>query len=211
MNTITEERYKNSGTAPPVAKVADALADRRFIPLAVDTGAEALAKIQGLIPAGASVMNGASETLREIGYIELLKSGKHPWKNLHDAILAEPDPGKQAQLRKASVLSDFYVGSAHALTETGEIMVSSNSGSQLPHLAFTSPNIVLVVSADKIVPALQDAFARLENYVVPLEDERMKGVYGFGTMQAKTLILHRENPAMGRKVYVIIVNESLGF
>jgi hypothetical protein len=63
----------------------------------------------------------------------------------------------------------------------------------------------------KIVPDLNGAFERLENHVVPLEDERMKKVYGFGTARTKTLILHKENPAMGRKVRVIFVNQQLGF
>jgi hypothetical protein len=39
----------------------------------------------------------------------------------------------------------------------------------------------------------------------------MKKAYGFGTAHSKTLILHKENPAMGRKVRVIFVNEQLGF
>jgi hypothetical protein len=39
----------------------------------------------------------------------------------------------------------------------------------------------------------------------------MMGVYGFGTTHAKTLILHKENPNLGRKVQVIIVKEKLGF
>jgi hypothetical protein len=47
--------------------------------------------------------------------------------------------------------------------------------------------------------------------VVPLEDERMKKAAGYGTAHNKTLILHGENPAIGRKVHVIFVNEKLGF
>ena len=156
-------------------------------------------------------MNGASESLREIGFIDYLRGGSHPWKNLHEEILAEEDPAKQSQLRRKAVVSDYYLGSAHAITESGELLVTSNSGSQLPHLAFTSPNLVLVVGANKIVPSLADAFERVEKHVIPLEDERMKKAYGFGTLWAKTLILHRENPALGRNVHVIIVGEELGF
>jgi L-lactate utilization protein LutC len=184
---------------------------RGFNPILVASKEEALAKIQEIIPEGASIMNGASETLREIGFTDLLKAGAHKWNNVHDAVLAEQDKTKQTTLRRQSVLSDYYLGSAHAIAETGEIVIASNSGSQLPHLAFTSPNVVLVVGAQKIVPTLADAFLRLEEHVVPREDVRMKGVYGFGTTHAKTLIMHKENPMMGRKVHVIIVNESLGF
>lgn len=192
-------------------KVSEGLTSKHFEPIIVATKEEALAKIRELIPAGASVMNGASETLAEIGYIDLLKSGTHGWNNLHDGILAETDAAKQAELRKHSVLSDFYIGSSHAVAETGEIVIASNTGSQLPHLAFTSPNVILVVGVQKIVPTLADAFRRIDEVVVPLEDERMKKVYGYGTLHAKTLILHSENPALGRKVRVILMEEEAGF
>jgi hypothetical protein len=91
------------------------------------------------------------------------------------------------------------------------MVIASNSGSQLPHLAYTSPNIILVIGAQKITPTLSDALTRIDEYVVPLEDVRMKTAYGYGTLHSKTLILHKENSSMGRKVHVIIVNEILGF
>jgi L-lactate utilization protein LutC len=194
-----------------VEKTSKALAEHNFIPETVETSAEALARIKELIPAGASVMNGSSTTLQEIGFVDYLKGGTHGWNNLHATVLAETDKEKQALLRKQSVVSDFYLGSAHAITETGEIVVASNSGSQLPHLAFTSPNIILVVSTKKIVPTLADAFERVDSYVLPLEDVRLMGQYGVHTAHSKTLILHKENPMMGRKVRLIFVAEMLGF
>ncbi len=194
-----------------IQKTMVALKENNFEPILVDSKEEALAKIQELIPEGASIMNGSSKTLGEIGYTELLKKGKHEWNNLHSAILAESDPAKQAHLRRQSVLSDFYIGSAHAISETGEIVIASNSGSQLPHIVFTSPNVVFVVGANKITPSLTEALRRLKEHVLPLEDVRMKEAYGFGTTHTKTVILHKENSALKRKVYVIIVKESLGF
>ncbi|MES3006083.1 MAG: lactate utilization protein [Patescibacteria group bacterium] len=205
-NRHTKLAHKND-----LDKTTSALKLHNFEPIVVHTKEEALKTIQGLIPLGASIMNGSSETLREIGYTDVLKNGEHGWNNLHDAILTETDPAKQALLRRQSVVSDFYIGSAHAVTETGEIVIASNGGSQLPHLAFTSPNVIIVTGAQKITSTMADAFRRLEEYVIPLEDKRMQSVYGFGTAHTKTLILHKENPMMGRKIYVIIVNEKLGF
>ena len=195
-----------------ITSAVDALKANNFEPMVVETGADALALIKTLIPTGVSVMNGASATLNEIGFIEYLKSGTHGWNNLHTAILAESDPQKQALLRKQSVLSDFYLGSVHGLSITGEMVFASNSGSQLPHLVFTSPNLILVVGAQKITPNLAEALKRLAEYVVPLEDARMlASEYKSHTMKNKTVILHSENPYMGRKVHVIIVKEKLGF
>lgn len=194
-----------------IHKTSAALAEHHFEPINVATKEEALEKIKELIPAGASVMNGASRTLQQIGYIDYAKSEAHPWENLHTAVVAESDPAKQAELRQQAVHADYYLGSAHALTETGEILIASNTGSQLPHLAYTSKNIILVIGSQKIVPTLMDGFARITDTVVPLEDARMKEAAGYGTTWAKTLVLHRENPKLGRSVRVIIVDEELGF
>lgn len=156
-------------------------------------------------------MNGSSRTLEEIGFVDYLKSGTHGWKNLHEEILAETDPMKKSVLRKQAVLSDYYLGSVHAVAETGEFVIASNSGSQLPHIVFASPNLIFVVGTQKIMPALDAALARVREYVLPLEDAHMKSLGMPGSAISKLLIFERENVFMKRKVSVIFVNEKLGF
>ncbi|MBI2475612.1 lactate utilization protein [Candidatus Uhrbacteria bacterium] len=192
-------------------KTAEALHAKGYEVYEVKTGNDALEKIKTLIPKGASIMNGSSRTLEQIGFVEFLKSGKHEWNNLHDAIIAEKNPDKQTELRKQSVLSDYYLGSVHALTQEGEFIIVSASESQLPHIIFTSPNLIFVVGAQKIVPTLYDARNRVKEYVFPLEDERMKEAGYAGSMIAKELIFHGELAVMGRKINFILVNEALGF
>ena len=203
--------YTELASGESIEKAQKGLESRRFKPVVVQSGKDALEYIKKAIPKGASVMNGSSVTLEEIGFVDLLKSGQHEWNNLHAAILAEQDQAKRAELRKHSVVSDYYLGSVHALTEGGEMVIASNTGSQQPHLVYTSPNLILVVSTKKIVPTLEAAFKRLEEYVIPLEDEHMKKLYGSGTMHNKTVILHGESVMMKRSVTVLLVNEKLGF
>lgn len=203
--------YDTLASENTINKTMKALGERGFLPELVPSRAEALSRIKELIPAGASVMNGSSRTLEEIGFVAYLKEGAHGWNNLHEAILAEKDPAKQAALRKQSVLSDFYLGSAHAVAETGEIVIASNSGSQLPHLAFTSPNIILVVGAQKITSDLDSAIARVKEHVFPMEDARMKEAGMDGSFISKLLIINREPSFMGRKAHLLFVNEKLGF
>ncbi|HVV15110.1 MAG TPA: lactate utilization protein [Candidatus Paceibacterota bacterium] len=192
-------------------KTVEALKSMNVEGIIVKDRSEALAKIKELIPAGASVMNGASKTLEEIGFVGHLKSGDHDWHNLHEAILSEKDPVEQAKLRKMSVVSDFYLGSVHAIAQTGEMVIVSNTGSQLPHIVYTSPNLIFVVGANKVMPTLEDARKRVVEHVVPLEDVRLMGVYNAHTHLSKELIFHWENPMMGRKVRVLLVEEALGF
>jgi hypothetical protein len=203
--------YNQLATTEVIDKTIKALTSNNIETIVVENGAQALNKIKELIPAGASVMNGASVTLEQIGFVDYLKSGTHGWNNLHEKILAESDKEKQAILRKQSVLSNYYLGSVHALIENGEFIIASNSGSQLPHIVFTSQNLIFVVSTKKIVPNFQEAMKRLEEYVVPLEDKHMQQKYGVPTSLNKIVIFKNENPMLGRKVYVILVEENLGF
>ncbi len=194
-----------------VNKTAMALKAKQYNVFVVKDEKEALATIKKIIPSGESVMNGASVTLEQIGFVDYLKSGKHGWVNFHEMILAEKDPAKQAELRKKSVLSDYYLGSVHALIENGEFVIASNTGSQLPHIVFTSQNLVFVVSTKKIVATLADAMKRLEEHVVPLEDKHMMSKYGVGTSLNKVVIFKNENPMMQRKINIILVEKDLGF
>lgn len=204
-------KYDTLASNEIVQKTIAALTERGHLPEFVASKEEALARIKELIPSDASVMNGSSRTLDQIGFVQYLKDGKHGWNNLHEGILAEKDPAKQMVLRKQSVLSDFYLGSAHAIAETGEIVIASNSGSQLPHIVFTSPNLILVVGTQKITPDYHTAISRLKEYVLPLEDARMKEAGMGGSFISKLLTIDKEQSFMGRKSHIIFVNEKLGF
>ena len=101
-------KYDTLADEKVVKKVIEALGKRNVEAEVVENGSLALAKIKEFIPEGASVMNGASVTLEQIGFVDYLKEGKHGWNNVHEAIIAEKDPDRQASLRKQAVLSDYY-------------------------------------------------------------------------------------------------------
>jgi hypothetical protein len=188
-----------------------ALQSKKYEVAVVKNKLEALEKIKTFIPQRASVMNGSSTTLTQIGFIDYLKSGNHDWNNLHANILAENDPIKQNILRKQSVLSDYYLGSVHALVENGEFLIASNTGSQLPHIVFTSTNLIFAISTKKIVPTNTEGIKRINEHILPLEDKRMHEVYGIGTSFNKMVTFKDENPIIGRKIHMILIEEDLGF
>ena len=177
----------------------------------VATKADAMEKIKALIPAGVSVVTGSSMTLNEIGFTDYLTGEKHGWNNLKGAIMAEKDPIKQAALQKQASISNWYLGSLHAVSKDGQIVIASASGSQMPHLVFTSPNLILIVGAQKIAQSLDEALKRLKEYVFPLEDARMKSLNMGGSVLAKILILEKEPAFMDRNFHIIFVEEKLGF
>lgn len=174
-------------------------------------GKAALETIKNLIPNGVSVMNGASNTLKQIGFVDYLKAGRHKWINIHEKILQEKDPQKQSELRKEATMSEYYLGSVHALTQDGNFVIASNTGSQLPHIVFTSKNLIFVVSTKKIVKDINEGLDRLEKHVIPLENSRMMELYGVPTNPSKILLFKDEAKIIGRTIRFILVEEDLGF
>jgi len=191
-----------------VEETVEALKQRGIHAEFVPDGAKALSRLSELIPSGAEVMTAGSRTLDEIGFTQLLKSGTHGWKNLKDAIMAEKDPAKQMELRSHAIASDYFLGSVHAVTHEGEVVAASATGSQLAAYAFSAKNVVWVVGTQKIVPTLEDAFRRVREHSLPLEDQRMKSLGYPGSYLGRILIFEKETR---RNISLIFVNEQLGF
>jgi len=203
-------KFDELASKETIRKTMEALNGRNIQPELVDSKEEALKRIINLIPMGKEVMTGGSTTLDQIGLTEMLKSGKHPWKNLKDQILSEKDPVRQKELRKKSVTSEYFLASVHAVAENGEILIANATGSAIPSNAFSSDNVIWIVGTQKIVPTLEEGFKRIHEHCVPLEDKRMKSIGYPGTTIGKILIFEREINET-RKINLIFVNEKLGF
>ena len=202
--------YETLASDESVKRTKQATKSRNIHIEYVSSKDDALRMVQNLIPAGAQVMTGGSETLQEIGLIDLLKSGNHTWNNLKDKIMAEKDEARQAELRIQSVLSEYFLGSVHAIAETGELVFASATGSQLPSYTYTCRNVIWVAGTQKIVPTLADAIQRVEKYVLPREDARMKREGYSGSVIGKLLIVKFEIDP-NRNLKLILVPEKLGF
>jgi hypothetical protein len=175
----------------------------------VNTGELALTAIIHLIPPGSEVMHGSSTTLIEIGYEDLIQSGKSGWNDIHKVITAENDDRKRAELRRKSVTSDYFLSSANAITKTGEIMACDMSGSRTGAWPFAAGHLILVAGVNKIVPTLEGAIKRIREYSYPLEDVRAQHAYGIHSRIGKCVILAYE--ATEGRTTLILVNDRLGY
>ncbi len=161
-----------------------------------------------LLPEGAEVFNNNSMTLQTIGVAEdIERSGRYRPIRL---MLYQMDRELQErEMRKLAAAPDHVVGSAHALTEQGSLLVASASGSQLGPLASGAGSVILVVGGQKIVPDLETGLRRIREYCYPLENQRALKAYGVPSGVNNVLIINRVlAPA---RVTVILVNERLGF
>ena len=175
----------------------------------VDSAEEALDRIQSLIPAGASVMNGHSTTLEEIGFVEYLTEGDHEWESLPDEIWGIDDDAKRQAARRDSQTADYFLGGINGIATTGELVAADRSGSRIGAYPFAASNVVIVSGVNKIVPTLEDALDRLESVAYPLENERAKEAYGVDSAIAKQLIFRQELEE-GRTT-VVLVRDRFGY
>jgi hypothetical protein len=196
--------------APPhrLERAASALTAHGFTTEILDDAAAARARIKGLIPAGASVFTGASETLRLSGIdADINTSGRY--QAVKPRVLAMDRVTRADDIRRLRASPDVAVGSVHAVTETGSLVVASGSGSQLPGYAGGAARAIWIVGAQKVVPDLPAALRRVEDHCLPLESARTQAAYGWPSAINRLLILNAEfQPGRGT---VLLLREAIGF
>jgi LUD domain len=174
----------------------------------VDNGADAHRLALRLIPDNAEVLTASSQTLEEIGLGAAIEES--PRLRAVRSVLRDMDMATQwHEMRVLGARPDVIVGSVHAVTEQGEVVIASASGSQLGPYASGAGKVIWVVGSQKIVPSLDEAMRRIEEYALPLEDARAQLAYGQGSFIGKELIFYREY--LPDRVHVILVKEKLGF
>ncbi len=170
--------------------------------------AEARRIVLDLIPEGAQVSHGASQSLEVAGIIEAVeKSGRY---ELLRPRLRSMDRKTQAdEIRRLGAAPDVMLGSVHAVTETGSLIAASMGGSQLGPYVSGAGRVILVVGTQKIVSDLEEGLRRVNDYAFLLEDARAQLAYGIHSAVNKVLIINRE--VVPGRITVVFVDEVLGF
>jgi len=200
--------YADPAPEDRLERAAEALAAHGFNVETLGDVAAARARIQALIPEGASVFTGASETLRQSG-IEADISTSGRYDAIRPRVLAMDRATEADSIRRLLASPDVAVGSVHAVTETGSLVIASGSGSQLPGYAGGAARVIWIVGAQKIVPDLETGLRRVAEHSLPLESARTQAAYGSPSAVNRLLILNAE-PYPGRGT-VLLLREAIGF
>jgi len=200
--------FTDPAPAQSLERTAAALTAHGFAVEILDDAAAARERVKDLIPEGATVLTGASETLRLSGIdADINASGRYASVRARGMAL---DRAKDAdEIRRLLASPDVAVGSVNAVTETGALVFASASGSQLPGYAGGAAHAIWVVGAQKVVPDLSTALRRIEDYVLPLESARVQVAYGGPSAVNRVLILNAE-PHPGRGT-VLLMREAIGY
>jgi hypothetical protein len=174
----------------------------------VDSGEEARDAVRSIVPIGAEVFNNTSRTLEAIGVAEdIERSGLY--QPLRPRLYQMDREMQAHEMRQLAAAPDFVVGSAHAVTEEGSLLIASASGSQLGPLVSGAGHVILVIGGQKIVADVSTGLRRIYEYCFPLEDRRAREAYGVPSGVNNILIINRAiTPA---RISTVLVKQSLGF
>ncbi|MBI4451273.1 LUD domain-containing protein [Candidatus Woesearchaeota archaeon] len=197
--------YDTVASSDIIRMTAEALKANGFDVVVAKDDTDAKKKTLALIPNDAEVMNMTSATLDTLGISqEAANLPNAVRKRVDDKSLSEQDR------KKLGSCPAIAIGSVHAVTQDGHVLIASASGSQLPAYVYGAGKVIWVVGAQKIVKDTQDGMKRVYEYTLPLEDARARKVYGMGSGVHNLLIMNA-NPFFKGRITIIIVPEKLGF
>ena len=158
------------------------------------------------IPRGASVMTNTSVTLQEAGIADAINDG--PYESARNKMMALDFATQAQQMKVISGQPDYALGSVHAVTRDGVLVIASASGSQFASYAWGAANVIYVVGAQKLVPTLEAARERIYQHTLKLEDARAQAAYGQHSYVGKVLEVHGDLPG---RVHIVLIRQVVGF
>lgn len=202
----TWDTIKDNNT---IEKTAQALTANGMQTIIVENGAEAKKKILDLIPQQAEVFTSTSVTLDTIGISsEINTSDKY--NSVRNTLNGMDRNTQSSEMQKIGSAPDWIIGSVHAVTEKGEVMIASNTGSQLAPESYGANHVVFVIGAQKLVKDIEEGFKRIYEHSLPHEAERARKAYGVtGSNVSKILIINKE--IKQERITIFLVKEVLGF
>ncbi|HEX3490789.1 MAG TPA: LUD domain-containing protein [Streptosporangiaceae bacterium] len=206
--TIPATLFTEPAPAPRLERTAAALTEHGFTVEILDDVSDARTRLKDLIPAGASVFTGASETLRLSGIEEDISSSGR-YEAIRPRALALDRATQMDEFRRLLATPDVVVGSVAAVTETGSLVAASGSGSQLPAYSGGAARRIWIIGAQKVVPDLSTALRRVEEHCLPLESARTRAAYGVPSAINHLLVINAELYP-GRST-VLLLREAIGF
>lgn len=119
-----------------------------------------LEAVKNILPKGATISSGGSQTLIESGVLELLKGGDYDYLDRFNC-------ENQLDVFKGIIGCDYYFCSSNAVTENGELINVDGFANRISALSFGPKNVVVIVGENKIVKNAKEGFLRIKKVAAP--------------------------------------------
>ena len=205
--TVTPDHFTTLPDEHTLQATVVALEEHGFSVEVVDDLNAAREAVLARIPQGSSVMTNTSATLAETGIADAINDGG-AYDSARNKMLALDFATQAQQMKGIGGQPDYALGSVHAITRDGTLVIASASGSQLASYAWGAASVIFVVGAQKLVPTLEAAHQRIYTHSLPLEDARAQAAYGQHSQVGKVLEIHQELPG---RIHIVLIRQQVGF
>jgi len=205
--TQTSDLFTTLPDDETLARTVVALEEHGFGVDVVDDLESARDAVLALIPEGSTVMTNTSVTLQETGIADAINSDGR-YDSARNRMLALDFATQVQEMKAIAGQPDYALGSVHAITRDGTLVIASASGSQFGSYAWGAAHVIFAVSTDKLVPDLDAARERIYEHSLKLEDARALAAYGMNSRVGKILEIHQEDPG---RIHVVLIRRPVGF
>ncbi|MBI3984358.1 MAG: LUD domain-containing protein [Candidatus Levybacteria bacterium] len=203
------DKWSKPADRKSIRKAMDALRKNKFNVFLVETPEDAKKKFFEIVPEGASIINSSSKTLDSIGIAkEINESGKYD--SVKNKLNSMDRKTQHRQMQQLGSAPEWAVGSVHAITKDGHVLIASRSGSQIPGYAYGADHVIWVAGIQKIVENINEGIKRIFEYCLVLESKRVQKAYGMEKSTVSKILIFNEEINPDRTT-IILINQAIGF
>lgn len=129
---------------------------------------EALAKALELIPEGASVGWGGSQTCQQIGLLDAVNHGSYRALDRSKCENAQ----ERERMQREMFGADFFLTGANGLSLDGQMVNIDGTGNRVAAIIYGPENVLVVAGMNKVADDLQDAIRRARTIAAPMNKQR---------------------------------------
>lgn len=154
-----------------ISSLMENLEKNNMKPFYCKTSAEAKELVMSLISEGATVTNGGSVTMKEIGVMDAVKERNDITYLDRNAEGLSPEEVKE--IYKKAFFADVYLMSSNALTLNGELYNVDGNSNRVAALLYGPESVIVVCGKNKIVENLDEAINRVKTVAAPKNTVRL--------------------------------------
>jgi len=196
-------------------QAAKAFSEKGWIAYTAESTEEARNLLfETIIPKRVSVGLGGSETLAALDVLPVLRSGDYDFFDRYNG-------GNHFEICRESLMADYFLTGANALTMNGEMVNLDCSGSRVAAMAYGPRHVVVTAGVNKLCANLEDAVKRAQS-IAPMNCKRNKhdtpcaqdGVCtdcNTPSRMCNHLLITLNAQKFAGKYTIVLINEDLGF
>ncbi|WP_432408950.1 lactate utilization protein [Wukongibacter sp. M2B1] len=200
-----------------IINIIDNFSKRNIEAFYFDSLEEAKMKVLDMIPKTKTVGIGNSQTLKKMNISRVLEERGNI---VYDKTFAK-NKEEIRDLKRKSLLTDWYITSSNAVSVEGHIVNIDHSGNRVAAMVYGPDKVIVIVGINKIEGTLDDAMKRARNHAAPLN--AIRAGYNPPCVELKRCVdcltkdrvcynvVTIEGQYIPNRMKLFIVNEDLGF